>query len=140
MSGGSLNYFYSSLELHAGDFDDKELDDLVKDLADLFFAREWYLSGDTNQGQWREARDKFKTKWFSGDGRRERIEQYLHQLKSDLLDSFGFGNYCRDCADWSPTENGSDYGWCKHVDDCLMHRSECCGKWRKSEDNDGKCD
>ena len=46
MSGGSLNYFYSELEGHAGDFRDKELDDLVRDLAHLFHEREWFLSSD----------------------------------------------------------------------------------------------
>jgi len=39
MSGGSLNYFYSQLEDHVGDFDDRELDDLVKDLAKLLGIR-----------------------------------------------------------------------------------------------------
>ena len=47
MSGGHLNYFCHSLEEHIGDFGDRELDDLVKDLAELFHDREWYLSGDT---------------------------------------------------------------------------------------------
>lgn len=36
MSGGSLSYFYLQLQEHIGDFGDEELDDLVKDLADLF--------------------------------------------------------------------------------------------------------
>ena len=36
MSGGSLNYFCYQLEEHIGDFGDKELDELVKDLAELF--------------------------------------------------------------------------------------------------------
>ena len=65
MSGGRLDYFYSSLEDHVGDFGDKELDELVKDMANLFYEREWYLSGDTCAGDWNEARDKFKNKWFS---------------------------------------------------------------------------
>lgn len=50
MSGGSLNYFYSQVEDHVGDFGDRELDDLVKDLAQLFHDREWFLSSDTNEG------------------------------------------------------------------------------------------
>ena len=36
MSGGSLDYFSCQLEDHVGDFGDKELDELVKDLAALF--------------------------------------------------------------------------------------------------------
>ena len=31
MSGGSLDYFYNTLQEHVGDFRDKELDHLVKD-------------------------------------------------------------------------------------------------------------
>ena len=45
MSGGSLDYFYSQLNDHVGDFKDRELDELVSDLAELFHDREWYLSG-----------------------------------------------------------------------------------------------
>ena len=43
MSGGSLDYFYTMLQDHVGDFGDKELDELVADLAELFHDREWYL-------------------------------------------------------------------------------------------------
>ena len=50
MSGGSLDYFYCMLEEHTNDFDDKELNNLVSDLAQLFHDREWYLSGDTSRG------------------------------------------------------------------------------------------
>ena len=52
MSGGSLNYFYSDLEEHEKDFGDKELNELVHDLAQLFHDREWYLSADTCEGAW----------------------------------------------------------------------------------------
>ena len=76
MSGGSLDYFYNRLEEHVGDFNDKELDELVEDLAKLFHDREWYLSCDYGQGQWNESRDKFKEKWFSEGAREERINKY----------------------------------------------------------------
>ena len=52
MSGGSLGYFYSELEEHSEDLDDKELNELVSDLAEVFRAREWYLSADTGIGDW----------------------------------------------------------------------------------------
>lgn len=73
MSGGSLDYFYCQLQEHVGDFKDKELDDLVNDLAELFHDREWYLSGDTGEGNWNEARDNFKKKWFTETGRTARM-------------------------------------------------------------------
>ena len=56
MSGGSLNYFYSYLEEHVGDLGDKELDNLVLDLAKLFHDREWELSGDIGKGLVRQLR------------------------------------------------------------------------------------
>lgn len=126
MSGGHLDYFYSSLEDHVGDFGDKELDELVKDMADLFYEREWYLSGDTCEGDWNEARDKFKNKWFTKLGRQERLEKQIKELRQ----AFGLEkqNYCKDCKYWTSTES-SYYGRCKFEDCCLMHRSETCDKW-----------
>ena len=89
MSGGSLNYFYCQLQDHVGDFGDKELDELVSDLAELFHDREWYLSADTGRGSWEEARDAFKKKWFTKLGRQERIEKYLADFTEEIRRSFG---------------------------------------------------
>ncbi len=133
MSGGRLDYFYSQLEEHSGDFMDKELDDLVKDLATLFYAREWYLSGDTNEGSWREARDAFKKKWFKDGARQERIEKYLSELKEELLDSLGLSEaYCRNCKHWTPEKDGP-YGECDVGNGCLWHRSEQCKKFERGD-------
>lgn len=135
MSGGSLDYFYSTLEEHVGDFRDKELDDLVKDLAQLFHDREWYLSGDTNEGKWREARDAFKRKWFREGARKERIEKYLDAVKEELLDGLGLSEkYCRNCRYWSAEDDKvSGYGNCEMTRGCLMHRSETCGSFEKRD-------
>lgn len=92
MSGGSLNYFFCQLNEHIGDFDDKELDNLVSDLADLFKAREWYLSADTGKDDWTEARDAFKNKWFTKHGREQRIEKYLKDFEDEIRDAFGMKN------------------------------------------------
>lgn len=133
MSGGSLNYFYSELESHIGDFGDKELDNLVADLADLFHAREWYLSSDTCEGNWVEKRDAFKEKWFSPNSRRERIDKILDDIRTEVLKSFGISDkYCKYCKYWTPEEKeGSPYGVCKVTKGCLMHRFECCDKYCK---------
>ena len=136
MSGGHLNYFYSYLEEHVGDFGDQELDDLVKDLAELFHDREWYLSDDTGEGDWREARDAFKSKWFTDVGRKDRIEKYLKQLSSEVLDSFGFGVYCRDCVEWTAKDDSEYYGRCKLNKNCLMHRSEHCDQFEVRGDGE----
>ncbi len=138
MSGGSLNYFYSYLESHVGDFGDKELDELVKDLAELFHAREWYLSSDTSRGNWVEARDAFKAKWFTGDCRKERIEAYLEQIRSEVLDSFGISNrYCKNCKHWTQDnrENYEMYGNCELEKGCLWHRNESCEKFDQRNEN-----
>lgn len=134
MSGGHLNYFYLQLEEHVGDFGDRELDDLVKDLAELFHDREWYLSGDTGEGDWREARDAFKAKWFTEYGRRDRIEKYMKQLSSEVFDSFGFGNHCYDCVEWTEEEGSGYYGRCNLNKNCLMHRSEHCDQFDRRGD------
>lgn len=126
MSGGSLNYFYSYLEEHEKDLGDKELNELVHDLAKLFHDREWYLSADTCEGAWNEARDKFKTKWFTEHGRQERIEQYLSEIADEVREMFGISTkYCRDCKHWTPEKDGV-YGQCEFADRYLNHRCEPC--------------
>lgn len=134
MSGGSLNYFYSQLEDHVGDFEDKELDELVKDLAELFHDREWYLSADTGIGSWREARDAFKDKWFSEHGRQKRIERYLEEITDEVREMFGISNErCETCKHWEQREESVCYGRCDFEKHCLMHRSEKCRKWEEIE-------
>ena len=59
MSGGSLGYFYCKLEEHCDDLGDRELNELVEDLAKLFHDREWYLSGDTCEDTWDKSRNDF---------------------------------------------------------------------------------
>lgn len=133
MSGGSLDYFYNSLEEHVGDFGDKELDELVKDLAELFHDREWYLSSDTGIGEWTESMDNFKAKWFTKSGRQKRIEKYLEDLKREVMASFGFEKeYCISCKHWRRWEKSDRYGACE-FQDCSMHRSEWCKKWEKKD-------
>lgn len=131
MSGGSLNYFYAELQDHVGDFCDKELDELVADLAELFHAREWYLSDDTGEGDWNEARDAFKRKWFSEGARAERIERYLDQFADEIRKSFGISDrFCKTCKHWSPdTQYDGRYSHCEYREGVLMHRSDSCDKW-----------
>lgn len=132
MSGGSLDYFYCRLQEHIGDFKDKELDDLVNDLAQLFHDREWYLSSDYGEGEWNEARDKFKQKWFGEGARAERIEKYLDEVKTELLRSFGTErNYCKDCKHWS--KDSENYGKCEFAKSHLNHKCDTCdiNKWEK---------
>lgn len=130
MSGGSLNYFYSQLNEHVGDFGDKELDELVKDLAELFHDREWYLSCDYGKGSWIESRDAFKEKWFTEHGRQERIEKYLTEIGNEVRAMFGMKtDKCQSCKHW--TKESDHYGKCDFMTGCLSHRSESCEKYEK---------
>lgn len=133
MSGGSLGYFYCTLEDHVGDFGDKELDELVKDLAELFHDREWYLSAATCIGSWNEARDRFKEKWFTELGRTERIDRYLEELSDEVRKSFGISKkYCKNCKHWTGRDDGR-YGDCTFHEHRLMHRLESCHRFAESE-------
>lgn len=134
MSGGSLDYFYSTLEEHVGDFADKELDELVFDLSKLFHDREWYLSADTCEGSRNEAGDSFKAKWFKNGARQERIEKYVSEFAEEMRKSFGLSHmYCKYCKHWKPNDKGV-YGDCQFMDGRMMHRCESCDKWeRKTE-------
>lgn len=134
MSGGSLDYFYCMLQDHVGDFGDKELDELVKDLAELFHDREWYLSSDTGVGDWNDARDNFKKKWFTEHGRQERIEKYLAEFTDEIRQAFGISErYCKNCVHWKRSEKHDGlYGDCKFHPHCMMHRSESCERFEKA--------
>ena len=130
MSGGSLNYFYTMFYDHLHDFGDKELDDMVADLAELFHDREWYTSGDTGLGDWREARDAFKRKWFTEHGRQERIEKYMQEYTDEIREALGLRQaYCQTCKHWTPQGGDSHYGRCEYQKSCLMHRSDDCERW-----------
>lgn len=134
MSGGALDYFYCTLQEHDKDFGDKELNELVSDLAELFHDREWYLSSDTGVGDWNEARDAFKAKWFTAHGREERIEKYLAETADEIRESFGMArHYCQHCKHWKLEKNDSRYGMCPFTRGYAHHRSEpCdCGKFKE---------
>lgn len=135
MSGGALDYFYCTLQEHDKDFGDKELNELVSDLAKLFHDREWYLSSDTGVGDWNEARDAFKEKWFTEHGRQERIEKYLVEFTDDVRKTFGISKrYCKNCKHWSEkTEYDGRCSRCEFIKGALLHRSESCDKFEEKD-------
>ena len=135
MSGGSLDYFYCTLQEHDKDFGDKELNELVSDLAELFHDREWLLSGDTGDGDWNEARDAFKEKWFTEHGRQERNEKYLVEFADEVRQTFGISNrYCKNCKHWlEKMEYDGRYSRCEFTKGALRHRSESCGKFEEKD-------
>lgn len=90
MSGGSHNYIcYKIEEELVGSMEDRELDDLMQDVADLAHDLEWYHSADTSKEDYRKAVAAFKKKWFE-DAREPRLMQYVDEeidkLRAELRD------------------------------------------------------
>ena len=95
MSGGSHNYIHERIQSElVGQMKDPELDDLVKDLADLAHDLEWADSGDYSYSDYIESVKKFKAKWF-GKSRNARLKEYidkrLESVKEDLYSMIDCG-------------------------------------------------
>lgn len=77
MSGGAHDYLYHKIESECvGSMHDLELDDLMKDIASLLHAWEWYDSRDRSEEDYRKAVRKFKAKWFC-ESRDARLKEYI---------------------------------------------------------------
>lgn len=93
MSGGSMNYIYVKIQNELCDnMLDDELNELMKDIAELAHDREWYESDDYGREQYFETVIAFKEKWFNGN-REERLKEYidnnLKRMKEDLYHIIG---------------------------------------------------
>lgn len=86
MSGGSMGYLYYKVEDAADCFEDKELRDLVKDLAKLLHDLEWYKSGDYGKEDYLESLNEFKHKWFAMD-RNERLKKYIDETCEEFVNT-----------------------------------------------------
>lgn len=82
MSGGSMNYICYQVEEQADYMGDRELIELVKDVAKLMHDREWYLSADYGEDDWKESARLFKQKWF-GSSREERLKPMIEEIFSN---------------------------------------------------------
>ena len=129
MSGGSLNYISYNLEEVAPRLLDPEIIDLALDFAKLLHEAEWYLSGDTGEGDYNIALDNFKNKWFK-KSRKDRLEQYINDSfvknRDELLKMIGTAKRCKDCESYYPAEamKSDLYGNCKHKRHCLQHQED----------------
>lgn len=93
MSGGSHNYICFRIEEDlVGKMHDRELDDLMADVAKLAHAVEWMDSGDTYEETYRKEVSAFKEKWF-GRLRYDRLKDYIddavYNLKTELYTMIG---------------------------------------------------
>lgn len=92
MSGGSMDYLCYRVEEVADQMGDRELIELIKDVAELLHDREWYLSGDYGDETWEKCAQKFKRKWFE-QPRKDRlkalIEQTFNEAKRECMSMIG---------------------------------------------------
>ena len=88
MSGGYLDYICFKLENITDRIDDKEIKELIKDLADLLHDYEWWQSGDYGSDSYDKKLKEFKSKWF-GDNRNDRLKDYLStaldEVKTEII-------------------------------------------------------
>lgn len=110
MSGGSMNYFYCRLEEYTASLGDVELNELVKDLVDVFHDREWFLSGDISEGEYNKTVLKFKEKWF-GRPQEERVKAVVDAKIEEILRTLCVAKFCKDCKHWK--KENLPYGICK---------------------------
>lgn len=78
MSGGSMDYLCWKMENEAGMFEDREIMELMNDLAKVAHDCEWYHSGDICRETYMNTVRLFKEKWFKGD-RTERLKGYVDE-------------------------------------------------------------
>lgn len=77
MSGGSYDYIYCRLKEECeGRMYDTEMDDMIRDLADVLHDLEWWQSADSSEDEYRATLTRFKAKWFK-DNREERLKGYI---------------------------------------------------------------
>lgn len=77
MSGGSYDYIYCRLKEECdGRMYDAEMDDMIRDLAEVLHDLEWWKSADSSEDEYRATLTRFKAKWFK-DNREERLKGYI---------------------------------------------------------------
>ncbi len=131
-----MDYLYSRIEDNADQIPHREIRELAKDFANLMHDLEWYLSGDSGQGNWIESLHKFREKWLRS-GRGERLRGYVDDMvesnKKELLELIGEATYCKDCRHLSPCEYES-YGKCELHRGYLDHRyTPSCEEYESKE-------
>ena len=98
MSGGRFDYKDSSLKNEIfgwtdkpwNALEDREISELAWDLLDLLHEFDWYKSGDTGKESYLEAKEKFKTKWFSNRDVRVRqiVDTAIADVRTELYETF----------------------------------------------------
>lgn len=82
MSGGHYDYFCWKMNELDGEFKDKELDDLWRDMKKIAKELEWWQSCDTSEKTYRREVAKFKEKWF-GQSREDMLKKYIDEKMAE---------------------------------------------------------
>lgn len=85
MSGGSMNYAYSTLLEISSIVHDQELSEMMKDLAKVLHDEEWWRSCDTSKETYIKSLNEFKKKWFV-DNRENRLKGYIDEAIENMRD------------------------------------------------------
>lgn len=84
MSGGSHNYVCFTIEQElVGNMHDRELNDLMADIAKLAHDLEWADSADIGREDYDRMVKAFKKKWFKQSWE-ERLRDYVDTALTDL--------------------------------------------------------
>jgi hypothetical protein len=109
MSGGSYEYIYSKVQNECdGRMYDAEMNDFIKDFANVLHDLEWWQSGDSSEDRYRETLAEFKSKWFGGcrdkrlkgyvDERVNEVRKELYQMLGNTFQEEQPGTItCKDC-------------------------------------------
>ena len=72
-------------------FEDKEITELIYDVFGLIHEFDWYQSGDTDEGDYFEAKRNFKEKWFETPAEirvQKIIDNSVEELREELYKTF----------------------------------------------------
>lgn len=84
MSGGSFDYLYYRIEeTYENQFEDYEMNELLKDFCKVLHDLEWWKSADYGEDTYRKSVKAFKNKWF-GKTEDERITKAIKNVSSEI--------------------------------------------------------
>lgn len=93
MSDGSMDYICYQVKEASKMTTDREISELLLDLAKLLHDEEWWKSSDYSKDTYLETLYNFKEKWFKGN-REERLKEYidtsLEESKKELYSLIGY--------------------------------------------------
>ena len=99
MSGGHFDYTDSQAKSEifgwtdkpTNVFEDREISELIFDVFDLIHDYDWYVSGDTCEATWLQAKRAFKAKWLHSqpeERTKATIDSVIDDARQELYKTF----------------------------------------------------